>query len=286
MPSAISIKIGDITTAVEGHPGMREFVVPQAYRPFITENQADIHIALHSGFPELEWGDKQFSSPPIWSLYQNGGSSFIHIFDHHPDLQRLLAIPSKFKRSELYFAEPEGQFRDPFFGPTIELLMINYLARGHGVILHACGIEYDGQGLLFAGESGAGKSTLANLWRLKTEAAVLSDDRTLLRMVDGKIRMYGTPWHGEAKFGSPGSVELDRIFFLRQGPFSTLRSLSNTETVIRLLQCSFPPHWEAAGMDFTLEFFENLTGRISCQELAFIPDQSAIECVKRNLSSR
>jgi hypothetical protein len=207
----------------------------------------------------------------------------INIFESHAGLERLLVLPSNFQRADLFFAEPGDQFRDPFFGPTLELLMINYLARGHGVVIHACGVEYDGKGLLFAGESGAGKSTLANLWNLETGATVLSDDRSLVREIDGELRVYGTPWHGEAKFGVPQGVKLEQIFFLRQGPSSTLRSLSNTETVIQLLQCAFPPFWQAAGMDFTLEFFEKLTGRISCQELAFIPDQSAVECVKREL---
>ena len=94
----------------------------------------------------------------------------------------------------------------------MELLMINYLARGHGVIIHACGIDNNGIGMLFAGESGAGKSTLANLWNQEAGVAVLSDDRTLVRQIDGEWWLFGTPWHGEAKFGSRRGIKLEKSF--------------------------------------------------------------------------
>lgn len=280
MPSEINIKIGDITTAVEWKSGQSGFNIPRAYRSFISDGRADILLGLHLGTPELELGDKVFNSPPIWSLYRNGDASFIHIFDQHSDLRRLLALPPQFKQAVLYFAEPDGQFIDPFFGPTMELLMINYLARGRGVIIHACGIEYNGKGMLFAGESGAGKSTLANLWNRDIGTTVLSDDRTLVRQIDGELWMYGTPWHGEAKFGSPRGIKLEKIFFLRHSQNNAVQPLSVTKSVLKLLQCSFPPYWDAAGMEFTMELFEELATRVPCYELMFEPDKRVIDLLK------
>ena len=162
------------------------------------------------------------------------------------------------------------------------MLMINYLAQGHGVILHACGIEYDSKGMLFAGESGAGKSTLANLWNQASGVDVMSDDRTLVRQIDGELRMYGTPWHGEAKFGSARGVRLDKIFFLRHAQNNKIQSLSTIQSVQKLLQCSFPPYWDAAGMEYTMGFFEQLTTRVPCYELTFEPDERVIEMFRRD----
>lgn len=67
-------------------------------------------------------------------------------------LNRILRIPQDFNTADLYFAEPNGSFFDPFFGPTIELLMANYLARERSTIVHACGIDQRGEGILFAGD--------------------------------------------------------------------------------------------------------------------------------------
>lgn len=283
MPSQIKFKIGDITTAVEWQAGQFEFDIPPAYRPFSANTRADITLTLHLDTPELALGEKFFDSPPIWSLYRNGGASAIKIFDSHAGLKRLLVLPARFQRADLYFSKPGGQYLDPFFGPTMELLMINYLARGQGVIVHACAIEYEGSGLLFAGESGAGKSTLANLWNIEKGASVLSDDRTLVRDIDGELRMYGTPWHGEARFGSARGVKLGKIFFLSHGRSNSTLSLLRTETVLQLLQCAFAPLWDVEGMDYTLEFFERLATRISCHELTFRPDDTAIDYIKQSM---
>jgi hypothetical protein len=282
MLSSIKIKIADIATAVEWQSGQFEFDIPRAYRPFICDGQAGLLLGLHRVAPKLELGVKVFDSPPIWSLYRNGHASVTNIFESYSELQRLLVIPLQFNRADLYFTKPDGRFMDPLFGPTMELLMINYLARGYGVIIHACGIEYKGRGMLFAGESGAGKSTLANIWNSEDGAAVLSDDRTLVRQINGEIRMYGTPWHGEAKFGSPRGVKLEKIFFLRHSQKNAIQPLSSAASVLQMLQCSFPPLWDAAGMEFTMELFERLTSRVSCYELKFRPDESVIEYLKDN----
>jgi hypothetical protein len=280
MPTEIKFKIGDINTAIEWKSGQSDFDSPQAYQPFISDSRTDIRLGLHLDVPKNASGKKVFESAPIWSFYRDSDVAYIHIFDRHPDLLRLLVFPPHFKKADLYFAEPEGQFIDPFFGPTIELLMINYLAQGHGVIIHACGIEYDSKGMLFAGESGAGKSTLANLWNQASGVDVISDDRTLVRQIDGELRMYGTPWHGEAQFGSARGVKLEKIFFLRHGQKNAIQPLSRAEPVRRLLQCSFPPFWDAAGMEFSMELFEALATRISCHELTFRPDESILECIR------
>ena len=279
MPSNLNVKIGDITTAVEWKSEHFDFVAPQSYQPFISDGRADLRLGLHFGIPEQGLGSISFDSSPIWRLYRSGDASIVNIFHAYSGLQRFLVLPLQFSQADLYFTATDGQFVDPFFGPTMELLMISYLAQGYGVILHACGIDFNGNGLLFAGESGAGKSTLANLWDREKSATVLSDDRTIVRCIDGEFRMFGTPWHGEAKFGSPKGVKLENIYFLRHSQQTVTQPLTRTQAVLKMLQCSFPPYWDATGMQITMELFEQLATRISCCELAFRPDESVIQFV-------
>lgn len=276
----INFKVGDTTTAIEWISGRFDFDPPQSYQPFISDGPVDILLGLHVGVPKTGSWKKIFASPPIWSFYRDSDAACIQIFDQHPDLLRFLVFPPHFKKADLYFAESDGSNTDPFFGPTIELLMINYLARGLGAIIHACGIDWNGSGMLFAGESGAGKSTLANLWNRTCGAAVLSDDRTLVRQMGGELRMYGTPWHGEAKFGLSGSARLEKIFFIRHGNANSVRKIKGAAVVQQLLACSFPPYWDTAGMEFTLGFFCELAAAVACYELSFKPDMSVIELIK------
>jgi hypothetical protein len=174
----------------------------------------------------------------------------------------------------------------PLEYPLDELIMINLLAGGLGVMVHACGISDAGEGLLFVGQSGAGKTTTARLWQAPGEAKVLSDDRIILRAGAGEVRMYGTPWHGEARLALPDRAPLRRVFFLRHGPENRLVELGKAEVVSRFMACSFLPFYRRDAMEFTLGFFEDLASRTPCYDLSFAPDETAVSFVQRLGGSR
>jgi hypothetical protein len=280
IPGRFTIRIGDVPIAVESDARLPDWEILPAYRPFITDGDAEIVLGLHSGIPDISPGKQVFDSSPIWTLHRHGDTSVFKIFENYSGLKRLLVLPPDLSRADLYFEEKYDHFMNPFAGPAMELLMINYLVRAGGVILHACSIEHRGKGYLFAGESGAGKSTLATLWDRQKGVEVLSDDRTIVRKQDGQFRMYGTPWHGDAPFGSPRGVRLERIFFLGHGRKNALRDLTGAGAMLQFLKCSFPPYWDAPGMESTMELFEELPTRLPCCELSFKPDESAVEFIR------
>jgi hypothetical protein len=279
IPGRFTIRIGDVPIAVESDARLPDWEILPAYRPFVTDAEAEIVLGLHSGIPDISTDQKVFDSSPIWTLHRHGDTSVFNIFENYSGLKRLLILPPDLRRADLYFEEKYDHFMSPFAGPAMELLMINYLVRAGGVILHACSIEHGGKGYVFAGESGAGKSTLATLWDRQKGVEVLSDDRTIVRKQDGQFRMYGTPWHGDAPFGSPRGVRLERIFFLGHGRKNALRDLQGAGAMLQFLKCSFPPYWDAPGMASAMQLFEDLPTRVSCRELSFKPDQSAIEFI-------
>lgn len=169
----------------------------------------------------------------------------------------------------------------PLEYPLDELLFINYLALGKGVEVHACGIvDSYGNGHLFVGQSGAGKSTIARLWQDEPGVTILSDDRIILRKIENKIWMYGTPWHGEAMLASPAKVQLTRIYFLARGEKNELVQQRKIDALSRLFACSFLPFYNSEGLDFTLAFFEEVVKMVPCYELRFVPIKKTIEFVK------
>ena len=194
-------------------------------------------------------------------------------------LERILRIPRDFTKADLYFAEPNGPFKDPFFGPTIELLMVNYLARINSMIVHACGMDYEGKGILFVGESGAGKSTLTKIWSQKPGVEILSDDRIIIRKKNDQYWMYGTPWHGDAEFASPVTLKLEKIFFIRHGQTNSAKTVGGTLPVLQFLKASFPPFWDKKCMQFAMEFFNDLVAAVPCRELFFVPDSKIVDFV-------
>jgi hypothetical protein len=282
MPGNIGLKIGDVSISITGSPQIKNWETSPAYRSFITADQPDIHLNLMRGEPQNGEAKKFFGSYPIWDLYRSNGTSIIKFYDDMPGLSRALMFENHLEKADLYFPDETDQFIHPFYGPVLELLMINYLAQQRGTILHSCGIKHEGRGILFVGESGAGKSTLTRLWNQAGDVEILSDDRTIVRRKDGDYWIYGTPWHGEAKFGSPLSVKLDRIYFIQHGAANSARTIRGAEPVQNLLTCSFPPYWDSDGMEFTLDLFSDLTATVPCYELFVKPDMGVVDYIKNH----
>jgi hypothetical protein len=274
----VVIRIGDVAISIEGQVSGE---IAPAYLPFVAQGKTDISLRLHHGLSEIVVGEKVFESPPIWTLYRENGASVIRLFPEMDNLQRTLFLPHHLKQADLYFADDSIRFIDPYFGPIIELLLIHYLAQERGIILHACGIVIEDKGILFVGESGAGKSTLARLWDQENGVDILSDDRIIVRKQGREFRVYGTPWHGEAAFGSPQEARLERIFFLSHGQENSTKDMAGLDPVARLLTCSFPPLWDPQGMEFALELFSQIADNVSFQELSFRPEKSALALVKK-----
>ena len=283
MTENLTVRIGDIGIAFDGEPRIGPADITPAYLPFISTDMPDIYLRMQLGAPQIEVGEKIFESSPIWTLYRQGENFIIKLFEKINGRQRILIVPRDFTSAELYFTEPDGSFNDPFFGPIIELLMVNYLTRVGSIIVHSCGINYRGKGILFVGESGAGKSTLTRIWNKEDGVEILSDDRIIIRKIDDRYWMYGTPWHGDAHFASPAKVKLEKVFFIKHGWANSAKGVSGTFPVLQVLKASFPPYWDKNCMEFAMEFFNDLVAAVPCREMSFVPDADIVEFVKNLL---
>lgn len=260
----------------------------------------EVTLRVHYGeIPEVDLGDKIFDSGGPWSLYRCGHNTLIPVVVPPPgsQLERLAVFDDTFSSGELFISSEQNRFPelsavdirhaeldtgaivDPFRYPLDELLMINFLAKGRGVIVHALGVDDQGHGLAFLGVSGAGKSTLAELWK-ETTATLLSDDRLIIRRRRGRFLIYGTPWHGDAKICAPQHVALEKLFFLEHAPENHIQPLSSTEVLTRLLVRCFPPFYDRAGMEYTLTLLSRLAQEIPGYELGFAPDKRVIDFVR------
>ncbi|OGP69763.1 MAG: hypothetical protein A2Y80_10460 [Deltaproteobacteria bacterium RBG_13_58_19] len=291
------LTIADFTLEAELAGGTADLHLSEAHRRFQANGgQADIHLRFHyGGMPDFPRDAPIFVSGGPWSLYRRDSRN--HIVLALPDTgrppYRLAELNSSFSSGNVYvrpleeaFPEhyPPGRAQgptafDPFEYPLDELIMVNYLAQGRGVIFHALGLVDQGRGWLFVGVSGAGKSTMAALWK-ESGALLLSDDRIIVRPREGCFWMYGTPWHGDGGIGVPDGAPLERIFFLAQTPENRVQSLTIRETATRLLVCCFPPFYDPAGMAFTLELLGEIAEATPVAELGFVPDPGVVEFVR------
>ena len=229
-------------------------------------------------------GKMVFDSGGIWKLYQEDD---LYTFRLQSDT--LGTVPYKIARVRKDFEKAEvlihraylkpGQAVYPLEYPLDEVLFIHHLGcLGKGVEVHACGVvDPQGKGHLFLGQSGAGKTTLARLWENEPGVLVLSDDRIALRRTDGKLWMYGTPWHGEANFSSPARAPLADVCFLVKGAENRLLQKGVTESIGRFIASSFILFYNREAVDFTMGFLEDVVKAVPCYELSFSPDKRVVK---------
>ncbi len=181
---------------------------------------------------------------------------------------------------------PAGQTVYPLEYPLDELILLNLLALGRGVEVHASGmVDGDGNGSLFLGQSGAGKTTMARIWEQIPGVTILSDDRIILRKVGETIWMYGTPWHGEGRLSHPGQAPLRQLYFLRHGQTNELVLQSPSNAVTRMFACSFPIFHSAEALEFTLGFMDEVAVRVPAYELRFLPDRRVLDRLPHTMGS-
>jgi hypothetical protein len=256
-------------------------------RFLVEDGESDVRI--RAGWADLfeeSKGKKLFDSGALWQLYRDNGSYLFRFassaFGSLP--YKIARFNRDFTSGEVYLHRayfPPGHPLYPLEYPLDELLIVNLLAQGKGVEVHACGIvDSNGNGHLFVGQSEAGKTTMAKLWQNEPGITILSDDRIILRKVDKKIWMYGTPWHGEAMLASPSQAPVTAVYFLEKGQKNELLAQKTSHSISRLFACSFPPFYNRDALDFTLNFLEGVVKRVPCSELKFTPDESVKEFIE------
>jgi hypothetical protein len=108
----------------------------------------------------------------------------------------------------------------------------------------------------------------------------LSDDRIIVRRHEGEYRMYGTPWHGDAGVASQGNAPLTAIFLLEQAPQHQILPIGQSQAAAELFARAFLPHYMKSGIEFTLQFLDELTRSVPFSIFRFAPTDDAVEAIR------
>lgn len=147
------------------------------------------------------------------------------------------------------------------------------------VAVHSSCITHSGQAVLFLGESGTGKSTHTRLWREHLDGAVLlNDDSPIIRIEDGKVWAYGSPWSGKTPCYKQERYELKGCVRLSQAPYNKIKPLSVLQAY-GAIHPSCPPEfaYDQDLYEHISQFIGKLLSKTRFFHLVCLPDREAVE---------
>lgn len=110
----------------------------------------------------------------------------------------------------------------------------------NGFFFHSSSLMLDNEGYVFTAESGTGKSTHASLWctHFGNKVTMINDDKPIIRKIDDKFFIFGTPWMGKSNIGNNISTTVKAVYILRQSKENSIKKVSVGEVFPDLLKAT------------------------------------------------
>ena len=288
-----TLSIASVNLHILGDKSIRLRPLGISYRRFLQSvrddfGALDIDVNLELGaMPDTSGMERVFESGVAWSMFRGGSDRYVVLNPPALDTRLWCAhIPEDCSSITVYCGErlreqtgPTISLLNPVSYPLDLVLLTHVLAQRSGVIVHAGGIGLQGKGMVFPGRSGSGKSTLLRQLDGRDDVVVLSDDRVILRSINGAVHVFGTPWLGDAQICENTSVPLDSMLFIRQGKEHAIRKISVSEAAERLLPAVSVPWYDPDPTSAILSFCGEVVQSCNVGELCFAPSPDVVNCL-------
>ncbi len=123
-------------------------------------------------------------------------------------------------------------------------LVMKYIMLHHGgLMIHSSSLAYKNSGIIFSADSGTGKSTHTRLWKKVFDGVeIINDDMPVVRFIDDKWHLCGSPWSGKTEINTNKKVPLSAIVFIERGENNEIDEIYPPDSVLRLMkQTLIPP---------------------------------------------
>ena len=152
------------------------------------------------------------------------------------------------------------------------------------VSLHASAVVSEGKAFLFMGKSGTGKSTHSALWiRHIGDTELLNDDNPIVRVIDGKAVVYGSPWSGKTPCYRNVSAPVAAMVRLKQGPRNRFEPKEDIEAFGAVLPGCSVLRQDRRLHDALCMTLAALIDSICVGELECLPDKEAAEVCRKGI---
>ena len=152
---------------------------------------------------------------------------------------------------------------------AIQRQIVSCLSSHSFLLFHGSAICVDGRTYIFTAPSGTGKSTHSRLWRkmLKEHNVVMiNDDKPFLKVEEGRVTAYGSPWRGKERLGCNMSAPVEAICSISQGTENVIREATQEEMYPIFYEQSLRP-FDKEGTENYLHTLDVLTRSVRLYKL-------------------
>jgi len=235
-------KVADLTFSIESD--ILDKGSFSNYSPFRIENNRNTTPLFHVQFKKIL---KKIKTPAclfhsdkgVFEIFIEEGNYLVIFRFINSSKQYKMCAKQRWKQIEIDidFRDQEEDYM--FLNDFIMFAFIYSSAYHHTVLLHASCVKYNKYGIAFIGPSGIGKSTLSSLWLKYIKGSfLLNDDQPAVRLINGKLHIYGTPWSGKTSCFKNDNAELVAVFNLEQAANNEAKRLTPIRAFQYLLSSS------------------------------------------------
>lgn len=288
--NSYSLNIADYTlTFKSAHPGL-SLQPSSRFVNFLTEcENPDIVIDVHVGeCIEAKNSEQVFGAPlfeekngiPIktndkfWSVTRLPGYIFMKTaMPYVPSVnEAVLTIPDGSSSWSIWISNEIDPI-DPMAYPLDGLLLYYLTVIHNDIMIHASGIQYNNNNLVFSGVSGQGKSTMSRLWA-NSGAEVIHDDRLIIRNKNDGFWMHNTPIYDN---DIPKKALITELFLISHGESNSLTPIKGSEAITSVLSNCIQHTWDKQMVLNTLKTVSDFVSEVPIAKLSFIPDTGIVD---------
>ena len=179
---------------------------------------------------------------------------------------------------------PQGNFTDEYFETlAVYRKIAERLLSFDAFLMHGSAIGLDGKAYIFTAPSGVGKTTHTRFWLEKyPKSFVINGDKPILRIINGKFYVCGTPWSGKEGLNRNTILPLKAVCILFRGKENIIKPIDFGDIFPLIIGQTHRPSDENA-LNKTLELIKKLGENVCFYTLSCNLDPNAARIAKEGM---
>ena len=174
----------------------------------------------------------------------------------------------------------KGGYDSRHFGLANVMMISTSMAASYHqtLFIHASLVRHNGYGYPFCASSGTGKSTHVSMWlRHIPNCDLMNDDNPIIRIIDGKAYIYGSPWSGKTPCYRNIKAPLGAMSRIDRADHNYVEKLSPIEGFTSILPSCSAMKWDLESYHHLCDTVGKLVSIVPAYIIHCLPDREAAE---------